>query len=452
MTKLIYILDDEKEIRKSLRVVLEDEGYQVEDFANSKSLFKSLVREEPSLLLLDVWVGKEDGLLILDECKKSFPNLPIVMISGHGTIELAVNATKKGAIDFLEKPLSIEKVIQTIENSLAKIQLDTSSPNFQEIEKDIIIGSSKEITRIKQIIEQTSDTKSAVFLFGENGTGKKITAKTIHDKSKRASKPFVEFNCASYPEDQIELELFGKDKINENDGQIGAIERANFGTLFLDEICDLPLSCQLRLQRTIQEGKLERIGGSKESIVLDVRILSATNLNIDDVLAEGKFRRELFYLLNVIPISLPPLRERTEDIGELTNHYLERFAQENGTKSKTLEPEAMDVLTNHFWPGNIRELKNILERLSILVQGDTITAKDVKEALLGFKKANEMVARGDLKHAKEEFERQYIIKTMQVCEGNVTRASKVLGIERTHLYRKLKSLNINVDQMGEASV
>lgn len=450
MTKTIFILDDEKEIRKALRVVLEDEGYIVEDFANSKSLFKSLAKEEPSLLLLDVWVGKEDGLLILDECKKSFPNLPIVMISGHGTIELAVNATKKGAIDFLEKPLSIEKVIQTIESSLERIHLNESRQSLLEIEKDLIIGSSQEIIRIKQIVEQASDTKSTVFLFGENGTGKKITAKTIHDKSKRALKPFVEFNCVSYPEDQIEIELFGRDKSNGNDEKIGAIERANFGTLFLDEVCDLPLSCQLKLQRTIQEGKLERIG-SEESIILDVRILSATNLNIDDVLADGKFRRELFYLLNVVPISLPPLRERAEDIPALTNHYLERFSQENETKPKIIEPDAMDVLTNHFWPGNIRELKNILERLSILVPGETITAKDVKEALLGFKKANEMVARGDLKHAKEEFERQYIIKTMQVCEGNVTRASKVLGIERTHLYRKLKSLNINVDQMGEAS-
>lgn len=450
MTKTIFILDDEKEIRKALRVVLEDEGYIVEDFANSKSLFKSLAKEEPSLLLLDVWVGKEDGLLILDECKKSFPNLPIVMISGHGTIELAVNATKKGAIDFLEKPLSIEKVIQTIESSLERIQLNESRQSLLEIEKDLIIGSSQEIIRIKQIVEQASDTKSTVFLFGENGTGKKITAKTIHDKSKRALKPFVEFNCVSYPEDQIEIELFGRDKSNGSDEKIGAIERANFGTLFLDEVCDLPLSCQLKLQRTIQEGKLERIG-SEESIILDVRILSATNLNIDDVLADGKFRRELFYLLNVVPISLPPLRERAEDIPALTNHYLERFSQENETKPKIIEPDAMDVLTNHFWPGNIRELKNILERLSILVPGETITAKDVKEALLGFKKANEMVARGDLKHAKEEFERQYIIKTMQVCEGNVTRASKVLGIERTHLYRKLKSLNINVDQMGEAS-
>lgn len=450
MTKTIFILDDEKEIRKALRVVLEDEGYIVEDFANSKSLFKSLAKEEPSLLLLDVWVGKEDGLLILDECKKSFPNLPIVMISGHGTIELAVNATKKGAIDFLEKPLSIEKVIQTIESSLERIQLNESRQSLLEIEKDLIIGSSQEIIRIKQIVEQASDTKSTVFLFGENGTGKKITAKTIHDKSKRALKPFVEFNCVSYPEDQIEIELFGRDKSNGSDEKIGAIERANLGTLFLDEVCDLPLSCQLKLQRTIQEGKLERIG-SEESIILDVRILSATNLNIDDVLADGKFRRELFYLLNVVPISLPPLRERAEDIPALTNHYLERFSQENETKPKIIEPDAMDVLTNHFWPGNIRELKNILERLSILVPGETITAKDVKEALLGFKKANEMVARGDLKHAKEEFERQYIIKTMQVCEGNVTRASKVLGIERTHLYRKLKSLNINVDQMGEAS-
>ncbi|MCG6148860.1 sigma-54-dependent Fis family transcriptional regulator [Leptospira levettii] len=448
MQKIIYILDDEKEIRKTLRVILEDEDYLVEDFSNGKMLMKALSKERPSLLLLDVWVGKEDGLVILDECKKLYPSLPVVMISGHGTIELAVNATKKGAIDFLEKPLSIEKVIQTIETSIEKTK-DSELPDFQ-LEVDQILGESPSITRVKFSVFQAAETNARVFIFGENGTGKELTARSIHQNSKRKNEAYIEFNCASLPEDTIEQELFGSENVQgePNEIKIGKWELAQHGTLFLDEVCDLSLSLQSKVLKVILDQKLERVGG-KESIPVDVRIIAATNSNVEEAIREGKFREDLYYALNVIPIELPPLRERNQDIPLLAEFYLKKSISKNNLSPKTIDREGLDALSSHFWPGNVRELTNIIERLSILVPGDTIRAKDVKEALHGFKKANEMVARGDLKHAKEEFERQYIIKTLQICEGNVTRTSKALGIERTHLYRKLRSLNISVEQLIE---
>ncbi|TGL99550.1 sigma-54-dependent transcriptional regulator [Leptospira jelokensis] len=447
MQKLIYILDDEKEIRKTLRVILEDEDYSVEDFSNGKTLLKALSKERPSLVLLDVWVGKEDGLQILLECKKLYPSLPIVMISGHGTIELAVNATKKGAVDFLEKPLSIEKVIQTIESSIEKTK-DNEIPNFQ-LEVDEILGESPSITRVKFAVYQAAETNARVFIYGENGTGKELTARSIHLNSKRKLEPYIELNCASLPEESLEQELFGSESQTENpEIKPGKWEQAQNGTLFLDEVCDLSLALQSKVLKAILDQKIERVGG-KDSVPVDVRIIAATNSNVEEAIREGKFREDLFYALNVIPLELPPLRERNQDIPLLVEYYLKKSISENHLPNKTIDREGLDALSSHFWPGNVRELANIIERLSILVPGETIRAKDVKEALHGFKKANEMVARGDLKHAKEEFERQYIIKTLQICEGNVTRTSKALGIERTHLYRKLRSLNISVDQLTE---
>lgn len=449
MQKLIYILDDEKEIRKTLRAILEDEDYSVEDFANSKSLMKSLSKDRPSLVLLDVWVGKEDGLSILDECKKLYPNLPIVMISGHGTIELAVNATKKGAVDFLEKPLSIEKVIQTIESSIEKTK-EGEFPSFR-LDVDEILGESSSIRRVKFAISQAAETNARVFIYGENGTGKELTARAIHLNSKRKQEPYIVFNCASLPEEGLESELFGSETIiqgSTSEVKIGKWEQAHNGTLFLDEVCDLSLAQQSKVLKAILEQRIERVGG-KDYILVDVRIIAATNSNVEDAIREGKFREDLYYALNVIPLELPPLRERSLDIPLLAEYYLKKSIAENNLSHKIIDREGLDTLISHFWPGNVRELANIIERLSILVPGDTIRAKDVKEALHGFKKANEMVARGDLKHAKEEFERQYIIKTLQICEGNVTRTSKALGIERTHLYRKLRALNISVDQLIE---
>ena len=445
----IFILDDEIEIRKSLRNILEDEDYLVEDFANGKSLLKALAKERPSLLLLDVWLGKEDGLQILDECKKIYPLLPIVMISGHGTIELAVSATKKGAVDFLEKPLSISKILDTINTVLAK-QINSEIPEVK-LEFDQIIGESQAIKKVKFAISQAASTNARVFIYGENGTGKELVAKSIYLNSKRKENPYIEINCAAIPEELIESELFGYEKgafTGAVEKRIGKFEAANNGTIFLDEICDMSLSTQAKVLRILQEQRFEKLGSS-ESITVDVRVIAATNIPVEDTIKEGKFREDLYYRLNVIPIIIPPLRERKPDIPLLLDFYIQHTIKENDLPSKKLDNEAIALLTNHFWPGNIRELKNVVERLCIMTIADTIKGKDVKEALIGFKKAEEIFEQGDLKKAKEEFERQYIIKTLQLNEANVSKTSKILGVERTHLYRKIKSLNIQIDNLSD---
>jgi two-component system nitrogen regulation response regulator NtrX len=445
----IYIVDDELEIRKSLKNILEDENYEVEDFANKKSLLKNLIKERPSLILLDVWLGKDDGIEILDECKKIYPMIPIVMISGHGTIELAVTATKKGAIDFIEKPLSISKVLETINKVLNK------NPNDEipdvKLEYDIILGESLAIKKVKFAISQAAATNARVFIYGENGTGKELVARSIVLNSKRKNNPYIEINCAAIPEELIESELFGYEKgafTGASEKRIGKFEAANLGTLLLDEICDMTLATQAKVLRVLQEQRFERIG-STDSIQVDVRVIAATNIPVEEAIKEGKFREDLYYRLNVIPIYIPPLRERRGDIPVLIEHYMNASIKENDLQSKKIDNDAISILSNHFWPGNIRELKNIIERLCILTVGETITGKDAKEALKGFGKAEEIFEQGDLKKAKDEFERQYILKTLQLNEGNVNKASKILGVERTHLYRKIKSLNISIDNISE---
>jgi two-component system, NtrC family, nitrogen regulation response regulator NtrX len=445
----IYIVDDELEIRKSLKNILEDENYEVEDFANKKSLLKNLTKERPSLILLDVWLGKDDGIEILDECKKIYPMIPIVMISGHGTIELAVTATKKGAIDFIEKPLSISKVLETINKVLNKNPND-EIPDIK-LEYDIILGESLAIKKVKFAISQAASTNARVFIYGENGTGKELVARSIVLNSKRKNNPYIEINCAAIPEELIESELFGYEKgafTGASEKRIGKFEAANLGTLLLDEICDMTLATQAKVLRVLQEQRFERIG-STDSIQVDVRVIAATNIPVEEAIKEGKFREDLYYRLNVIPIYIPPLRERRGDIPVLIDHYMNVSIKENDLQSKKIDNDAISILSNHFWPGNIRELKNIIERLCILTVGETITGKDAKEALKGFGKAEEIFEQGDLKKAKDEFERQYILKTLQLNEGNVNKASKILGVERTHLYRKIKSLNISIDNILE---
>lgn len=443
----IYIADDELEIRRALRQVLEDENYEVEDFSNRKSLLKSLSRERPALILLDVWMGKDDGLEILDECRKIYPLIPIVMISGHGTIEMAVNATKKGAVDFLEKPLSIEKILGTVENVLQ--QNKTEAVPEVRLEYDPIIGNSSSIRKVKFAIAQAAAANVRVFIYGENGTGKELVAKTIVMNSRRKTNPYIEINCAAIPEELIESELFGHEKgafTGALDRKIGKFEAANSGTLFLDEICDMSLSAQAKVLRILQEQRFERVGGT-ETMQVDVRVIAATNIPVEDAIKEGRFREDLYYRLNVIPIVIPPLRERRTDIPLLLDYYMKETALENQLSSKKIDKEGVEILTNHFWPGNIRELKNVVERLCIMTVSDTIRAKDAKDALKGFSKAEEIFEQGDLKKAKEEFEREYIIKTLQNNEGNISRCAKILGIERTNLYRKMKSLNIQIDNL-----
>lgn len=353
----IFIVDDEPEIRKSLKEILEDENFEVETFSTGKTLLKQLKNERPSLILLDVWLGKEDGIVILDECKKLYPTLPILMISGHGTIEIAVSATKKGAVDFLEKPLSIEKVLQAIENVIKPEEKYSSI----KLEYDEILGSSPAIQKVKFAIAQAASTNARVFIYGENGTGKELVARTIFKNSKRKDLPFVEMNCAAIPEELIESELFGFTKgafTGATDSRIGKFEAANGGTLFLDEICDMSLSTQAKVLRILQEQRFEKLG-STETITVDVRIIAATNIPVEEAIREGKFREDLYYRLNVIPITIPPLRERTSDIPLLVDYYISKTLEENNLPPKKIESEAISILQNHFWPGNIRELKTL---------------------------------------------------------------------------------------------
>ncbi|WP_238588871.1 sigma-54-dependent transcriptional regulator, partial [Leptospira interrogans] len=387
----IFIADDEPEIRKSLKEILEDENFEVETFATGKTLLKQLKNDRPSLILLDVWLGKEDGITILEECKKIYPTLPILMISGHGTIEIAVAATKKGAVDFLEKPLSIEKVLQAIDDLVKSDQKNSASDI--KLEYDEILGNSPAIQKVKFAIAQAASTNARVFIYGENGTGKELVAKTIFKNSKRKDSPFVEMNCAAIPEELIESELFGFTKgafTGATDSRIGKFEAANGGTLFLDEICDMSLSTQAKVLRILQEQRFEKLG-STETITVDVRIIAATNIPVEEAIRDGKFREDLYYRLNVIPITIPPLRERTSDIPLLVDYYISKTLEENNLLSKKIESEAVSILQNHFWPGNIRELKNVMERLCIMTVGSVITANDARDALKGFKTANEMV-------------------------------------------------------------
>lgn len=445
----IFIVDDEPEIRKSLQDILEDENYEAEQFSSGKNFLKHLKIERPSLVLLDVWLGKEDGLVILDEIKKIYPTVPVVMISGHGTIELAVQATKKGALDFLEKPLSIAKVLEAVEEAL--VYSEKSEAPEIKLESDEILGNSPAIQKVKFSIAQAAATNARVFIHGENGTGKELVARTIFKNSKRKDQPFVEVNCAALPEELIESELFGYVKgafTGATDTRIGKFEAANGGTLFLDEICDMSLSTQAKVLRILQEQRFEKLG-STEQVSVDVRVIAATNIPVEEAIKEGKFREDLYYRLNVIPIVIPPLRDRKSDIPLLVDHYVRQTIAENNLTPKIIEKEAVSILENHFWPGNIRELKNVIERLCIMTVSDIIRAQDVKDSMTGFVKANDLVEKGDFKKAKEEFEKQYILKTLQTNEGNVSKTSKALGIERSHLYRKMKSLGIQAEDIHD---
>ncbi|TGL59432.1 sigma-54-dependent transcriptional regulator [Leptospira sarikeiensis] len=445
----IFIVDDEPEIRKSLQDILQDENYEAEQFSSGKNFLKHLKIERPSLVLLDVWLGKEDGLSVLDEVKKIYPTVPVVMISGHGTIELAVQATKKGALNFLEKPLSIEKVLEAVEEALVYSE-KFESPEIK-LEYDEILGNSPAIQKVKFSIAQAAATNARVFIYGENGTGKELVAKTIFKNSKRKEQPFVEVNCAALPEELIESELFGYVKgafTGATDTRIGKFEAANGGTLFLDEICDMSLATQAKVLRILQEQRFEKLG-STDQVSVDVRIIAATNIPVEEAIKDGKFREDLYYRLNVIPIVIPPLRDRKSDIPLLVDHYIKHTIAENHLPLKIIEKEAVSILENHFWPGNIRELKNVIERLCIMTVSDIIRAQDVKDSMTGFVKANDLVEKGDFKKAKEEFEKQYILKTLQMNEGNVSKTSKTLGIERSHLYRKMKSLGIQVEDIHE---
>jgi DNA-binding NtrC family response regulator len=443
----IYIIDDDKNIRLSLKEVLEDEGYEVQIFSTGKSCLKQLEKERPSVIFLDVWLNKEDGIEILKEIKKIYPALPVIMISGHATIELAVQATKIGASDFLEKPLSIQTLLDKLENVL---QIKTPIMKDIKLEYDELIGTSEQILKVKQAVAQAAKTNARVFIYGENGTGKELVARMIYKNSERKDKPFIDINCAAIPEELIESELFGHEKgafTGAIERRIGKFEQANGGTLFLDEICDMSLSTQAKVLRVIEEQQFTRVGGT-EKIAIDVRIIAATNIDPVQAIKEGKFREDLYYRLNVIPIIMPPLRERISDIPLLLDYFLKKTIDENKLKQKVFTQAAIELLTQYSWPGNVRELKNIVERLAILSNGSEIGVEDVRESLFNFISEKEEDFPGlDLRSARREFEKNYIIKALKQFDKNISKTAKFLGMERTHLHKKIKNLNIKIEEI-----
>ncbi|MCS7204352.1 MAG: sigma-54 dependent transcriptional regulator [Leptospiraceae bacterium] len=447
MKHKIYLVDDDKNIRLSIKEILEEEGYEVQVFSSGKACLKQLEKERPSVVFLDVWLNKEDGIEVLKEIRKLYSSLPVIMISGHATIELAVQATKIGAVDFLEKPLSIGAILEKLDQVL---QVKTTPLKEIKLEHDEIIGTSEQILKVKQAIAQAAKTNARVFIYGENGTGKELVAKMIYKNSDRKDKPFVDINCAAIPEELIESELFGHEKgafTGAFERRIGKFEQANGGTLFLDEICDMSLAMQAKVLRVIEEQQLTRIGGT-EKISIDVRIIAATNIDPLQAIKEGKFREDLYYRLNVIPIVLPPLRDRVSDIPLLLDFFLKKTIEAHKLPPKVFTNSAIELLTQYSWPGNVRELKNIVERLAILSEENEIDIDDVQNSLFNFIQDKDEDFPGlDLKSARREFERNYIIKALKQFEKNISKTAKFLGMERTHLHKKIKSLNIKIEDI-----
>lgn len=446
--EIILIVDDEKAIQTSLRGVLEDEGYRVTAVGAGSEALARLTEETPDLILLDIWMPGMDGLEVLAEIKRLRLDQAVVMISGHGTIETAVKATKLGAYDFIEKPLSLEKTLLTVARGLEHSRLERENRELrQQVERQHqIVGDSPAILELRRQIEIAAPTNGRVLIYGENGAGKELVARAIHALSARREGPFVEVNCAAIPEELIESELFGHEKgafTGALSRRKGKFELADGGTLFLDEIGDMSFKTQAKVLRVLEEQAFERVGG-KETIKVDVRVIAASNQNLQELIGRGRFRDDLFYRLNVIPIEVPPLRERKEDIPLLVQHFIAVFSAENGKRPKTVSVEALAYLLAYDWPGNVRELRNMVERLVIMAPRDAIGPEDLPPPLRPKEAARleETAKEKTLKEAREAFERAYILAELRANDWHMTRTAERLGIERSHLYRKLKVYRI----------
>jgi len=446
----VLVVDDEQNIRDALTGVLKDEGFDVVLAASAEEALKKLDREAPDLVLLDIWLPGMDGVEALKEIKTRYPLLPVIMISGHANIETAVRTTKLGAYDFIEKPLSLDKVIITVEHALEHKRLmeENSALRQKALSKFGIIGISGSIEAMKKDIERVSPTNGWVLITGENGTGKELVARNIHLLSNRSSMSFVEVNCAAIPEELIESELFGHEKgafTSAVAQKKGKFDLADKGTIFLDEIGDMSLKTQAKILRILQEQTFERVGGV-EQISVDVRVIAATNKNLKEQITKGAFREDLFYRLNVIPFHVPPLRERVEDIPLLLEHFLAGYCAESARGEMSVTEEAMDALLNYEWPGNVRELKNLMERLVIMNPSNVITPEDIPAYIRGVQgeQPSNLFRTNLLKEARSNFEREFIVRKLKEFGGNIAKTAEAIGIERSHLYRKIKGYGLEV--------
>jgi len=439
----VLIVDDEEGIRETLSGIFQDEGYNVITAGSGEEALKVLKEQSPDLVLLDVWLSGIDGVETLQEIKKTNPELPVVIISGHGNIELAVKATRVGAYDFLEKPLSLERVLLVARRALEKRTLEMENRALKEdlTRKLRFIGNSMKMQQLREQIDMAAKSNSRVVILGESGSGKELVAHILHENSPRAKKPFIEMNCAAIPQELIESELFGHEKgsfTGAFERKQGKFELADEGTLFLDEIGDMSLTTQSKVLRIIETQEFQRVGGSK-NIKVDVRIIAATNKDLREEVKKGNFREDLLFRLNVIPIIVPPLRERKEDIPELVDYFLEYFAAEYGQKPKKITPDGLGMLQAYDWPGNIRELKNVIERFVIMNPSNIITAKNI---LIGESTRSDYFAFNTLKEAREAFEKDFIAKKLEENNWNISKTSETLDIERSNLHRKIKVYEI----------
>ena len=446
----ILVVDDEPGVRSSVSGVLQDEGFDVDSAGTGEECLEKANGAAFDVILLDIWLPGLDGLTTLQRLRERQIDSQVVIISGHGNIESAVRAIKMGAFDFIEKPLSLEKTVLVVRNALRQRALETENrvlrAKVDRQQQPVMVGESPAMNRLRQEVALAAPTNGRVLILGDSGTGKELVARTIHHTSRRKSGPFVEVNCAAIPEELIESELFGHVRgafTGAVTDKPGRFEQANGGTIFLDEIADMSLKTQAKVLRVLQEQVMERVGGTQR-IKVDVRVLAATNKELPAEIRGGRFREDLYFRLNVIPIFVPSLRDRQQDIPLLAEHFMALVAAADGHRPKRLAPEAAARLQQYAWPGNVRELRNVIERLNIMVGGDTITAQDL--GFLGRDGAPDVsTPHGPivpLSEARDQFEKEYILRTLAEQQGNMSRTAEVLGVERSNLYKKLRAFGI----------
>jgi len=444
----ILIVDDESSIRQSLTEVLEDEGYAAAQAESGEACLESLRKRAFDVVLLDIWLPGIDGLETLGKIRESEAAPEVIMISGHGTIETAVRATKLGAYDFLEKPLSLDKTLILIKNAIDAKRLREENRDLKQklIPKSVIVGDSVPMKALRQQIQIMAPTNGRVLIYGESGTGKELVARAIHMQSPRKDEMFVEVNCAAIPEDLIESELFGHRQGSFPGAALdkeGTFHKAHGGTLFLDEIGDMSLKTQSKVLRTLDEQRFIPVGGD-EPITVDARVIASTNKDLEEEISRGNFREDLFYRLNVIPFSVPPLREHKEDVPLLARHFLKEFSAAYGRRLREITDDAIEVLSRYSWPGNVRELRNVIERI-VIMNPTTVRFERKHLPPLVHRDGSRRVVGSEfstLHQARAAYERDYILKKLDENHGNVSRTAEVLGLERSHLYRKMKTLGI----------
>jgi len=446
MPASILIVDDESGIRESLGALLRDEGYDAEAVASGEECLDRLKRRNFDLVLLDVWLNGMDGLDTLERMQEHSPAPMVVMISGNGNIETAVRATKLGAFDFIEKPLSVEKVVLVARNALEYLRLEEENRRLRaELEeRHQILGASVPMKALRQQIALTAPTNGRVLIYGESGTGKELVARALHANSPRSAMPFVEVNCAAIPEELIESEMFGHRKgsfTGASEDKVGKFQKADGGTLFLDEVGDMSLKTQSKVLRVLEEQRVEPLGSNRQ-VNVDVRVIAATNKKLEDEIGRNTFREDLFYRLNVIPFYVPPLRERTEDLPVLAAHFLNEFCEAYGKKAKDFTGPAMEVLLAYPWPGNVRELRNLVERLVIMCPSPKIEPHHLPPELFRGASKSPQKPYESLQEARAAYERDFVLRKLEENRWNMTKAAAALGLERSHLYRKMRSLGI----------